>query len=158
MQPADRLYGVTMQERGVSKRVSVKFEQVGKDGSINTAAKPDHAALPEVAPVTETRPLDDVVEVQPRKSRSNLLKRCARGHAHRGRSGRKLLTPGMSAGSAERIPRMQPSLAPLSEAPNSRTLPAMPQDVIERVDLVLPVPNQVRVAPALPTLSPKSDP
>lgn len=34
MQSADRLYGVTMQERGVSTRVTVKFEQVGKDGSI----------------------------------------------------------------------------------------------------------------------------
>lgn len=34
MQQADRLFGVTMQERGVSTRVTVKFEQVGKDGSI----------------------------------------------------------------------------------------------------------------------------
>jgi chromosome segregation protein len=74
MQNADRLYGITMQERGVSTRVSVKFEQVGKDGSIN--AKPDHiATMPEVAPVTETRPLDDAPEVAPRKSRNGLLKR-----------------------------------------------------------------------------------
>jgi len=37
MQSADRLYGVTMQERGVSTRVSVRFDQVGKNGEIKTA-------------------------------------------------------------------------------------------------------------------------
>ncbi len=34
MAAADRLYGVTMQERGVSKRVSVKLDQVGEQGEI----------------------------------------------------------------------------------------------------------------------------
>ncbi len=34
MAAADRLFGVTMQERGVSTRVSVKFEHVGADGQI----------------------------------------------------------------------------------------------------------------------------
>ncbi len=34
MQAADRLYGVTMQERGVSRRVTVKLDQVGSDGAI----------------------------------------------------------------------------------------------------------------------------
>jgi len=35
MQMCDRLFGVTMQERGVSKRVHVKFDQVREDGQID---------------------------------------------------------------------------------------------------------------------------
>jgi chromosome segregation protein len=35
---ADTLHGVTMQESGVSKRVSVRFEDVGEDGRIRAAA------------------------------------------------------------------------------------------------------------------------
>ena len=38
MASADRLYGVTMQERGVSKRVTVKLDQVGDKGEIASAA------------------------------------------------------------------------------------------------------------------------
>ena len=51
MQTADLLYGVTMQERGVSTRVAVSFEQVGSDGQIRAKTieeKPPHAAVPEV--------------------------------------------------------------------------------------------------------------
>jgi chromosome segregation protein len=39
MQTTDRLYGVTMQERGVSTRVSVRFDDVGKNGEIRLPAK-----------------------------------------------------------------------------------------------------------------------
>lgn len=48
MQHTDRLFGVTMQERGVSTRVTVKFDQVGKDGSIEV--KPAKAPA-EASPV-----------------------------------------------------------------------------------------------------------
>ncbi len=41
MQFADRLFGVTMQERGVSKRVSVSLDQVAEDGSIRHDASAD---------------------------------------------------------------------------------------------------------------------
>jgi len=38
MQACNQLYGVTMQERGVSKRVAVRVEEVGPDGKIHHAA------------------------------------------------------------------------------------------------------------------------
>jgi chromosome segregation protein len=38
MQACDQLYGVTMQERGVSKRVAVRVEDVSHDGRIHQAA------------------------------------------------------------------------------------------------------------------------
>ncbi len=51
MQQADRLFGVTMQERGVSTRVTVKFEQVGKDGAIkHEAAEQAKTAVPTETP------------------------------------------------------------------------------------------------------------
>ncbi len=56
MQATDKLFGVTMQERGVSKRVEVRFDQVGEDGHIdakavakaNKDAKPEQVAEPEM--------------------------------------------------------------------------------------------------------------
>jgi len=38
MQSCDLLYGITMQERGVSKRVAVNFDQVSSDGKIDKQA------------------------------------------------------------------------------------------------------------------------
>jgi chromosome segregation protein len=38
MQACDLLYGITMQERGVSTRVCVNFDQIGSDGRIDEAA------------------------------------------------------------------------------------------------------------------------
>ena len=34
----DRLYGVTQPERGVSKRVTVRIDEVGEDGRLSKAA------------------------------------------------------------------------------------------------------------------------
>jgi chromosome segregation protein len=55
MQNTDRLYGVTMQERGVSTRVSVRFDQVNKDGSIDPNLKPVKL---EMNPITPTQPAE----------------------------------------------------------------------------------------------------
>jgi len=42
MQGADQLYGVTMQERGVSRRVGVRFDQIGEGGTIRVDAGTGH--------------------------------------------------------------------------------------------------------------------
>jgi len=44
MQACDILYGVTMPERGVSRRVAVRFDQVGEDGRIASSGTPAPAA------------------------------------------------------------------------------------------------------------------
>lgn len=45
MAAADRLYGVTMQERGVSKRVTVKLDQVGDEGQISANARDEAGSM-----------------------------------------------------------------------------------------------------------------
>lgn len=56
MQATDKLFGVTMQERGVSKRVEVRFDQVGEDGEISKDAIKN---APE-------EPVEAIVEDEPR--------------------------------------------------------------------------------------------
>ena len=46
MMECDKLYGVTMQERGVSKRVSVTVEEVGDNGSIAASAHKREESMP----------------------------------------------------------------------------------------------------------------
>lgn len=63
MQACDRLFGVTMPERGVSRRVTVKFDEVGHDGRINGEAvrRADEEVVESAAvrsPEIETEPID----------------------------------------------------------------------------------------------------
>jgi len=51
MQAADQLYGVTMQERGVSRRVGVKFDQIGEGGNIRLDATTGENSSDAAAPI-----------------------------------------------------------------------------------------------------------
>ncbi|MFO0857038.1 MAG: chromosome segregation protein SMC [Phycisphaerales bacterium] len=68
MQNTDHLYGITQQEKGVSTRVSVRFDQVGKDGSIHASAKaeakPESKSEPKAAAKKDTQ-ATSLVEVKP---------------------------------------------------------------------------------------------
>ena len=60
MLECDRLYGVTQPERGVSKRVTVRVDEVGEDGRISKAAtaradtERQEPELEEELPIVET--------------------------------------------------------------------------------------------------------
>ncbi|MCC7408414.1 MAG: hypothetical protein IT442_10100, partial [Phycisphaeraceae bacterium] len=62
MQVCDLLYGVTMQERGVSKRVPVRFDQVSHDGRISKEAL---AAAPAEEPTNEPNPAESSAPESP---------------------------------------------------------------------------------------------
>ncbi len=63
MQASDLLYGITMAERGVSRRVEVRFDQVGADGRISDEAIGQQAAADDEppAPFDEPQPLEPIV-------------------------------------------------------------------------------------------------
>ena len=69
MQATDKLFGVTMQERGVSKRVEVRFDQVGEDGHIDAKAIKDAPAEPVVA---EQELFEEPVEAEESKPSGSL--------------------------------------------------------------------------------------
>ena len=68
MQACNQLYGVTMQERGVSKRVAVRVEEVGHDGKIAQSAveRGDlHAEGPATSVNQNGSPMNGHVEQEP---------------------------------------------------------------------------------------------
>jgi hypothetical protein len=62
MMECDKLYGVTMQERGVSKRVSVTIDEVGNNGTIAASAHKREETMPIVE--TTVRSIETVTTEQ----------------------------------------------------------------------------------------------
>jgi chromosome segregation protein len=65
MHEAHQLFGVTMQERGVSKRVSVRIDQVGSDGRITESTQESRAAKSEPARPAPVAPTAAPAEPEP---------------------------------------------------------------------------------------------
>ncbi|NNM25507.1 MAG: chromosome segregation protein SMC [Phycisphaerales bacterium] len=71
MQACDQLYGVTMQERGVSTRVSVRVEDVSEDGELSKdalVASEPVAAVEDMTTNGTTRPEPPLIEIETKPS------------------------------------------------------------------------------------------
>ncbi len=62
MQAADHIFGITMPERGVSRRVGVRFDQIGENGAIRIDAAEDHGD-------SRVEPGATTIEATPRRRR-----------------------------------------------------------------------------------------
>ncbi|UYV12697.1 MAG: chromosome segregation protein SMC [Phycisphaera sp.] len=64
MAMCDRMHGVTMQERGVSTRVGVRFDQVGADGRLSAAAVDSSAKAPDANGVEKPKLRDALAHMK----------------------------------------------------------------------------------------------
>jgi len=64
MTMCDRMHGVTMQERGVSTRVGVRFDQVGADGRLSNAAVDSSARTADAGKVEKTKLRDALAHMK----------------------------------------------------------------------------------------------